>query len=69
MSLTTPPSVRTLQRRLFVTAKLKPSLRFYSLADKMWREDVLIHAYKRCRANGGAAGLDGCRFAMAELAL
>lgn len=62
MSLTTPPSVRTLQRRLFVTAKLKPSLRFYSLADKMWREDVLIHAYKRCRANGGAAGLDGETF-------
>jgi len=62
MSLATPQSVRKLQRRLFVTAKLKPELRFYSLADKMWRQDVLTHAYRQSRLNGGAAGMDGETF-------
>lgn len=66
MVLGTPFSVRKLQRRLFVTAKLIPSLRFYSLADKMWRRDVLTHAYRRCRLNGGAAGVDGETFAGIE---
>lgn len=29
------------------------------LADKVWREDILAHAYRLVRANGGAPGIDG----------
>jgi len=56
--LSTPERIRTLQRKLYVKAKGEPDFRFYLLYDKMWRADILEHAYRLCRANGGAAGVD-----------
>jgi group II intron reverse transcriptase/maturase len=47
---------------LYAKAKESPDLRFYSLADKMYREDVLRHAYRCCKHNGGVAGVDGQSF-------
>jgi retron-type reverse transcriptase len=47
---------------LHAKAKESPSFRFYALYDKVYRKDVLTHAYECCRANGGAAGVDGQRF-------
>jgi len=51
--------VRELQRRLFIAAKRSPERRFHALFDRIWRGDVLLEAWKRVRANKGAAGIDG----------
>src|SRR3954465_5741602 len=59
MSLTTPDSIRTLQRKLYLKAKAEPNYRFYLLYDKIYRADVLRHAYDLVRANRGAPGMDG----------
>src|SRR5215471_2453207 len=62
MSLTTPPSVQKLQTVLHDKAKESPNFRFYALYDKVHRQDVLVFAYECCKANGGAAGVDGQTF-------
>ena len=62
MSLTTPPSVQKLQTALHAKAKGSPDYRFYALYDKVYRKDVLAFAYDCCKANGGAAGVDGQTF-------
>ena len=62
MSLRTPEKIRTLQNKLYLKAKGEPDYRFYLLYDKVWRADILLHAYRLCRANGGAPGVDGVTF-------
>jgi RNA-directed DNA polymerase len=61
-NLSTPVSVQKLQRALQVKAKEAPGLRFHALYDKVYRADVLAHAYATCRANRGVEGVDGQRF-------
>jgi RNA-directed DNA polymerase len=55
-------NVQKLRTALYERAKREPGLRFYSLYDKVYREDVLAHSYALCRANKGAAGPDGVTF-------
>ena len=62
MSLQPPEKTRKLQETLHAKAKGSPGYRFYLLYDKVYREDVLAFAYRRCKANGGAAGADGQHF-------
>lgn len=66
MRLTPPLKVEKLQTALHAKAKQSPNYRFYALYDKVYRGDVLAHAYRLCRANNGAPGVDGQTFADIE---
>lgn len=50
--------VRELQRRLWTSAKRSSTRRFHALYDRIYRGDVLWEAWRRVRANRGAAGVD-----------
>ena len=62
MNLAAPSSVQKLRTALHDKAKESPERRFHALYDKVYRRDVLAFAYDCCKANGGAAGVDGQSF-------
>src|SRR5262249_50992837 len=64
--LPAPDKVRKLQITLYRKAKSKPGYRFWSLYGEVQRADVLETAWRRVKANAGAAGVDGV--SMEELA-
>jgi RNA-directed DNA polymerase len=65
-NLSTPISVQKLQMALDAKAKTEADYRFYALYDKIYREDILAHAYAQCRSNKGAPGVDRQDFADVE---
>ena len=66
MGLQTPDKIRTFQRKIYLKAKSEPDYRFYLLYDKIYRDDILLHAYRLAKANRGTAGVDGITFAQIE---
>ncbi len=58
--------VRKLQRTLYRVAKSEPERRFTWLYDKVCRLDILQEAWRRVKANGGAAGVDKVSIATIE---
>jgi RNA-directed DNA polymerase len=60
--LETPEKVRELQRKLYQKAKQEKGYWFYLLYDKVYRRDILSHAYRLVRSNQGAPGIDGETF-------
>jgi RNA-directed DNA polymerase len=68
VSLATPPKLQRLQEALYTKAKQEPAYRFYLLYDKVYRGDILAHAYALSKQKGGAPGVDGVTFAAIEAA-
>lgn len=66
MSLVTPKTVEKLRKALHAKAKEEVGFRFYLVYDKVYRRDVLSHAYALSRAARGAPGVDGETFGMIE---
>jgi len=56
MSLTTPSKIRELQIKAVSKAKNEPEFRFYQLYDKVYREDILSHAYALAKATMARRG-------------
>ena len=59
MAINKTYKVRQLQRTLYRKAKQGKEVKFYSLYDKLCREDVLWEAWRQVKANKGAPGVDG----------
>jgi RNA-directed DNA polymerase len=53
--------VRELQGKLWAAAKQSSGRRFHALYDRIYRDDVLVEAWERVKANRGAAGVDRVR--------
>jgi RNA-directed DNA polymerase len=64
--LETSEKIRELQRKLYQKAKQQKEYRFYLLYDKVYRLDILSHAYNLDKANKGAPGVDGETFERIE---
>jgi RNA-directed DNA polymerase len=58
--------VRQLQNRLWAAAKQSEGRRFHALYDRICRDDILWEAWRRVRANRGAAGVDALTIAAVE---
>jgi len=61
-----PLKLFTLRQKLYLKAKREPRFRFYTLYDRIYRQDVLSAAWAQVAKNGGSAGVDGVTIEMIE---
>lgn len=66
MGLVTPEKIQTFQNKLYAAAKQDKARRFHQLYDKIYRPDILRHAWRIARANKGTPGVDGQTFDQIE---
>ncbi|MBF0433531.1 MAG: group II intron reverse transcriptase/maturase [Fibrobacteria bacterium] len=62
MANTQSIKIRLFQRKLYTLSKQDKDRRFYSLYDKVYRNDILLEAYYQCKTNRGKPGIDGITF-------
>ena len=56
--LKTPEKIREFQKKIYLKAKREPKFHFYQLYDKVWRKDILEHAWKLVSYKHGKPGID-----------
>jgi len=56
------PGAYSLRWRYTRKRRQKPDIASTLCTDKIFREDILAHAYAQCRSNKGAPGVDGQDF-------
>ena len=59
-------NIRRFQRKLYSKSKEDLDYRFYSMYDKIYRYDILLESYQRCKSNKGKPGVDGITFSDIE---
>ena len=57
-AINTQENIQVFQRKLYRAAKVNPKRKFGVLYDKMYREDILMQAWKKVKANSGTPGVD-----------
>ena len=59
-------NIRRFQRKQYSKSKEDLDYRFYSVYDKIYRYDILLESYQRCKSKRGRAGVDGITFSDIE---
>ena len=61
-----PEPIFRLRKKLYIKAKQEPTFRFYTLYDRIYRQDVLAAAWDQVVLNNGSPGVDGLSIQMIQ---
>lgn len=57
-AINTQEKIRVLQHKLYRAVKVNPNRKFGVLYDKLYRDDILMQAWQKVKANAGSSGID-----------